>query len=322
MPRLVPADRLAGANALLASAFNLQIVAGPAIGGVLVGLAGTSSAFAVDAGTFCVSRCCFPGCAPLPPDAAASGSLTADTVAGLRYAARAAVPRALVLATVVFVSFAAMDNVALVFLVQDKLRGSHLGYGDRRGGVRRGHARRVIAAHQVRQAQPRRALLISGMTLTGVFTALTGLAPDVLLAALAQAAAGVGNTLDLVGTDTLVQRVVPPPLLGRVFGAVSTRRRRVRHRVRRCGFVVAAAGPRTAFVIAGAGTAAGLAILVPALRCAAPGPPGPATVHPAVRATGRCRATTGAVKDHGRYPPQAARRRRTPRPSRPVTSAR
>src|SRR5260370_2210586 len=63
---------------------------------------------------------------------------------------------------------------------------------------------------------------IRGITLGSASTALTGLAPGVLLAAAAQAAAGVGNTLDLVGTDTLIQRVVPPPLPGRAFGAGST----------------------------------------------------------------------------------------------------
>ncbi len=276
VPRLVPADRLTGANAMLTTAFNLQIVAGPAIGGVLVGLAGTSSAFAADAGTFVLSALLLSRLRALPPDAAASATLTADTVAGLRYAARAALPRALVLGTLVFVSFAAMDNVALVFLVQDKLRGSHLGYGVTVAAFGAGMLAASLLLTRFGRRSRAEHLLISGLALTGVFTALTGLAPDVLLAALAQAAAGVGNTLDLVGTDTLVQRVVPPPLLGRVFGAVSTSAQ-VGSGIAYAavGFVVAAAGPRTAFVIAGAGTAAGLAILGPALRSAAPGPPGP-----------------------------------------------
>ncbi|HKB31609.1 MAG TPA: MFS transporter, partial [Streptosporangiaceae bacterium] len=114
VPKLVPADRLGGANALLASAFNLQVIAGPAIGGVLVGFAGTSAAFAADAGSFLVSALLLSRMRPLPAAGAPGTGLAADTIAGLRYAARAAVPRALVLGTVVFVAFAAMDNVALV----------------------------------------------------------------------------------------------------------------------------------------------------------------------------------------------------------------
>src|SRR5260370_42578003 len=63
---------------------------------------------------------------------------------------------------------------------------------------------------------------IRGITLGSASTALTGLAPRVLLAAAAQAAPGGGNTLHLVGTATLIQRVVPPPLLGTGLRAVST----------------------------------------------------------------------------------------------------
>jgi sugar phosphate permease len=119
--------------------------------------------------------------------------------------------------------------------------------------------------------------LIVGITLTALFTTLTGLAPDVLLAACAQAAAGVGNTLGLVGTDTLVQRAVPPPLLGRVFGAFATAAQTGSGiAYASAGVIVAAAGLRTTFLIAGIGTASGLAILVPALRRAPPAPPAPA----------------------------------------------
>lgn len=281
VPRLVPADRLAGANALLASAFNLQIVAGPAIGGVLVGLAGTSSAFAVDAGTFAVSALLLSRLRPLPPDVGSGGSLAADTVAGLKYAARAAVPRALVLTTVVFVSFAAMDNVALVFLVQDKLHGSHITYGITVAAFGAGMLAASLLLTRVGGRRSAGQWLIAGMTVTAVFTALTGLAPDVLLAACAQAAAGVGNTFDLVGTDTLVQRAVPPPLLGRVFGAVSTAAQAGSGiAYASAGVVVAAAGARTTFVIAGIGTASGLAILVPALRRARPLPQSPGNPAP------------------------------------------
>jgi len=52
--------------------------------------------------------------------------------------------------------------------------------------------------------------------------AQAGQAPPVLgLAALAQAVAGSGNGLEVVATDTLVQRSVPPSHRGRVFGVVS-----------------------------------------------------------------------------------------------------
>ncbi len=79
--------------------------------------------------------------------------------------------------------------------------------------------------------------------------------------------AGAGNTADLVGNDTLIQQVVPPAMLGRVFGALATAAQAG------AGIAYAAAapvvvltGPRITFLIAGAGMLAGLLVLVPALR--------------------------------------------------------
>src|SRR5260370_24933537 len=63
---------------------------------------------------------------------------------------------------------------------------------------------------------------IRGITLGSASTALAGPAPGVLLAAAAQAAAGVGNPLDPVRTRTLIQRVVPPPPLRPVLRAASS----------------------------------------------------------------------------------------------------
>jgi MFS family permease len=60
-----------------------------------------------------------------------------------------------------------------------------------------------------------------GLLLSGAGGLLTGLAPVLGLAALAQAVAGSGNGLEVVATDTLVQRSVPRSHRGRVFGVVS-----------------------------------------------------------------------------------------------------
>ncbi|HVT71357.1 MAG TPA: MFS transporter, partial [Trebonia sp.] len=65
--RLVPAGRRAQGNALLGLAVNLQIVAGPAIGGVLAGMTGVSAAFAVNAASFAVSALLLTGLGPLRP---------------------------------------------------------------------------------------------------------------------------------------------------------------------------------------------------------------------------------------------------------------
>ncbi len=287
VPRLVPPDRLARANALLGLAVNLQIVAGPALGGLLAGLAGPVTAFAVNAASFALSALLLARLGPLPAAAPAVGAgargLAAGTWAGLGYATRSPVLRALTVGTLLFVSFAAMDNVVLVFLVQHGLHLAGAAYGLASAAFGAG----MVAASLFLAARADRRRpafwLVGGVSLGALGTVATGLAPGLGAVAAAQAVAGAGNTADLVGTDTLVQRTVPAPLLGRAFGAV--------YGAAQLGSsiaylaaapLVAAAGPRVAFVLAGLGMLTGLAAFGPALRGRdpAPGPVRPGPVQP------------------------------------------
>jgi predicted MFS family arabinose efflux permease len=62
--------------------------------------------------------------------------------------------------------------------------------------------------------------LLLGIALLAVGTLGTGLAPLFALALAAQAVAGVGNGIENVANDTLIQRAVPPGLLGRSFSTI------------------------------------------------------------------------------------------------------
>ena len=288
VPRLVPADRLPRANALLGAAFNLQVMAGPAIGGLLVGLAGPSAAFGVTAGSFLVSALLLTRLGRLPPVAAGAAAdmaagpggpgragfagLMAQTWAGLSYVARSAVPRALVLATVLFVSFASMDNVALVFLVARSLHGSPAEYGIAVAAYGAGMLGASLGLAVLAERRTPRFWLAAGFATGAAGTIGTGLAGSIGLVAAAQAVAGAGNTADLVGNDTLIQQVVPPAMLGRVFGALATAAQAgAGIAYAAAAPVVALTSPRITFLIAGAGMLAGLAVLVPALRAASQG---------------------------------------------------
>jgi MFS family permease len=284
VPRLVADDRLPRANALLGAAFNLQVMAGPAVGGLLVGLAGPSAAFGVTAGSFFASALLLTGLGRLPPQAAGRSGLMSQTWAGLRYVARAAVPRALVLATVLFVSFASLDNVALVFLVEHSLRGSAVGYGVTVAAYGTGMLVASLTLAVLAQRRSPRFWLAAGFATGAIGTAGTGLAGSIGLAAAAQAVAGAGNTADLVGNDTLIQQVVPAALLGRVFGALSTAAQAgAGIAYAAAAPVVALTGPRITFLIAAAGMLAGLLVLRPALRTADQG-----QARPPVAGTTRC----------------------------------
>ena len=278
--RLVPTERRSQANALLSLAFSLQIVVGPAVGGLLAGIAGAPAAFAVNAASFAISALLLTRLGPLPPlrdhttAATAVGTqsqrrpgLLADTAAGLRYAAQAPLVRGLAAGSFVFVMFASMDNVALVFLVRRSLHGDGIEYGMLSAAFGAGMVAASLALARWARHRSGAFWLIGGVISGAAGTVATGLAPAAVLGGAAQAVAGAGNSAELVGTDTLLQQWVPAEMLGRAFGLVYGALQLaslVSYGL--AGPLVALAGPRAAFLIAGAGALAGLGVLVPGLR--------------------------------------------------------
>jgi MFS family permease len=267
VPALVPERNLGRANALLGTAFNLQIAVGPTLGGLAVQLGGARIAFAVNALTFLVSALILTRLPRLRPTGDHSGLWT-ETLAGLRFVATTPGPRALALSLFVAVSFAAIDNVALVFLVSDQLHGSAAEFGLTQAAFGVG----MLAASSllVVGRGSAVALMIGGLLLSATGTVATALLPTVLAVAVAQLVAGAGNGTENVATDTLVQRLTPRRLLGRAFGAIVTAAQlgsAVAYVV--AGPLVSAVGPRGAFLVAGVGCGCALLVVAPALRAAA-----------------------------------------------------
>jgi MFS family permease len=145
--------------------------------------------------------------------------LLKGTWEGLGYALGHPVARALVIGLGFGVLFAAVDDVALVFLAREDLHAGAVGYGVLMSVYGIGFALGSLVLLRTRTAGV--AVFILGLALSGTGGLLTGLAPVLGLAALAQAVAGSGNGLEVVATDTLVQRSVPRSHRGRVFGVVS-----------------------------------------------------------------------------------------------------
>ena len=145
----------------------------------------------------------------LPPDVGgASPGLLRGTAEGIAFALRNRIARVLIVGLGLGVMFAAVDDVALVFLARDELGAGALGYGALASIYGVGFAAGSIALRRARLARAETAF-VAGLFLTGVGGLLTGLAPVLAVAALTQAVAGSGNGLDVVATDTLVQREIP-----------------------------------------------------------------------------------------------------------------
>lgn len=265
LPALVAGDDLPAANALLGSGLNLSLIIGPALGGVLAGTVGTRGTLGIDALSFLVSAALLARVPALPPARGASESperLLTGMRVGWSYLLRHRTARAVAVGLFVVVAFGALDNVALVFLAREVLGADAAGFGAVAATYGAGMVLAPVALVRWGGRVPLAPVLLLGIALAGGGTLLTGLAPGLPFAAAAQGFAGAGNGLENVANETLIQRTVPRPMLGRVFGIVYG------GTYVASGLAYAAGGPlldrfspRGVFLVAGGGMLVGLAIV-------------------------------------------------------------
>jgi MFS family permease len=222
VPQLLPADALAQANSLdqLIRPLALRL-AGPAVGGVLVGALGVGWAFGLDAASFLVSAGTLLAMSPLrrpaDPDAAAAGSVRREVAAGLRYVrGHAWLWATLVSAAIAYLLFMGPTEVLLPFIVKNRLSdgAGALGLVFAAGGL--GSLLCAIVIGQ--RGLPRRSLtfMFIAWTLATLAIAGYGIAGQLWGLMLASVAF---NTLETAGTiawATAKQRLVPAHLLGRI----------------------------------------------------------------------------------------------------------
>jgi MFS family permease len=221
-PAIVPADLLVQANSLaqLVRPFAMTLV-GPLVGGVLVRWAGPGVAFFADAGTFAFSTVMIlmMRTRRVPRDAEDEGSFIADVAEGFRYVRHARwLLIAMVAATVSLFAVWGPWETLVPIVVRNDLggRASALGLVFGAGGL---GAVLTAALFGQRGKLPRKP--ITAMYLAwavGMFgTAGFGLVTSVWQA-MAVAFVTEGSIAFLVVLwVTLVQRLVPDRLLGRVF---------------------------------------------------------------------------------------------------------
>jgi MFS family permease len=279
LPALVRPEQLMRANAWIGMSLNIRVAAGPVLGGLLVTWLDVRGALAANALSFILSAVFLLGLPPLRAPAHVGeprGFLTVG-MDGLRFAWRNRVVRTLIVALFVGVAFAGLDDVALVFLVRETLEGGPLAYGLVSGAYGVGMLLGSLGLSWKGTAATAGTVFLLGWVAGGGGAVLTGIAPVIALVAVGQAIAGVGNAVEVVAMDTLVQQAVPREMLGRVFGLVGTAAP-AGHTLAFAagGFLVAAVGPRVVFLIAGLGV---LLVLIPVMlvlrRAEATGTEGP-----------------------------------------------
>ncbi|MFI4985325.1 MAG: MFS transporter [Solirubrobacterales bacterium] len=278
------------ANAALNVAFSVTFVLGPALGGAVVAGAGAPVALFIDVGSFLI---CGALLIDLDPRVEEAGGESVRTRLRAAWTHINETPslRRLLLAEALALVFIESAGPIEVAYVKATLHAGDRGYGllvtTWGAGAVLGS---VVFARFVRR--PLGAMLSAGtFALGGAYVGFAA-APSLFLACLAALVGGVGNGLQWPSLISLVQRLTPQHLHGRLMGAVeSLGALCLAIGLSLGGALVALSSPRVAFLVVGVGAVAATAAL---LRLSpmgvAPAPRGdiraPATASPAGQAEG------------------------------------
>ena len=216
LPRLVGKENIAAANNLAALSGSFAAVAGPALGGILIGTVGVSAAFAVDTGTYAAMIAAVWRLPPLRPEGVSDRPSLRSVADGFRYIRRQRVILAFMLLdtnamifgmpTALFPALAThrFHDPALVGYLYASTYAGALAVSALGGWVR--HVRRqglVVAI----------AASVWGAAITAF-----GFATELWLALLLLAVAGGADLVSAVLRGTMLLELTPDKLRGRLTG--------------------------------------------------------------------------------------------------------
>jgi MFS family permease len=237
---LNPHGALRRGNALLNGVFAATSAAGPAVAGILVGVAGTSAALAVDAVSFAVIAVILVIARNLPAAASdeGGGSWHARVREGMAAVRQEPIRTLIAAQTVAFVFFFLVIPIEVVY-AKETLDAGDIGYGVLLTAWGVGLLVGSGVFHRLRDRSTR--ALVFGSTLAiGVGYLGLAAAPTIALACVASIVGGTGNGVQWVSVLTAVQEALPDALQARVVGLLES---------------TAAAAPGIGFLLGGALTA-------------------------------------------------------------------
>ncbi len=218
LPLLVEEPSLGSANALIGVSRQVAFVVGPALAGVIYGLAGSSAIFTADACSFVVSAAFLSFAQPRAYERGPSEGLRRELSAGFRYVVK--VPWLWItigtFSIVLMVGYAALQ-VLLPKLVQEEWHGGVGAYGllFTLQGV--GMVTGSVVLAQAAPERRRGTTIYSLFVANSAFGALLGLSPWYEGAALLQVGRGFCVGFAITLWDTMVMQRVPRQMLSRVI---------------------------------------------------------------------------------------------------------
>jgi len=255
-----------GANALLNVAFSATFVLGPVLAGAIVAAAGASTALFIDVGSFVICGALLIDLHPYV-QVAGGASVGARLRAAWRHIGDVPSLRALLLVDAVALIFFESAAPIEVTYAKATLRAGDRGFGLLLTAWGLGAVLgSVVFARALRR--PLGAMLSAGAFAIALAYFGFAAAPSLALACIAALIGGVGNGVELPSLISLVQRLSPRSLHGRMMGAVeSLNALCVAVGLPLGGVLVALSSPRAAFLVIGVGlTATSAALLLVSRR--------------------------------------------------------
>jgi MFS family permease len=219
LPNLVPPDELAQANGLLQTVENLSWAVGPVLGGVLTAAAGPHAAYWINGVSFLVSAVLVTGIAPrlLQSTAALTKGHWRDLADGMSAVTRS---RALLTVLVVWTigSLAVgIVNVGEIFLAKDTFHAGDFGYGLIFTAIGTGLVIGGLGAPLLDDRVGVARMYTLSLGVMGAGFVAAAVSPNVWVASVFAAIAGIGNGAAIVCNMVLVQRGASDTLRGRAF---------------------------------------------------------------------------------------------------------
>lgn len=220
IPAMVEGKDLETANSAIGFGANAAEAFGPLLAAAMLPFLGIRGVLFVDAASFLLSALVLLATKPMPPDATDGEpeSLLAQAKTGLGYILRTPVIRIIALGFCAVVACNGVDDVALVLLAKETLHSGDSSVGLLLGAVGIGLLIGYALLGRYGTKFSMAALLIGGFFVSSAGNLLTGLAWSVAAAFTVQAVRGLGIAGMDIASSTMLQRMVPANLLGRVFG--------------------------------------------------------------------------------------------------------
>jgi MFS family permease len=175
LPELVEKDDLPAASALNGIEFNVSRAVGPALGGLVIAVAGIGTAFLINTLSFVgVILVIARWKRPVRKRATPPETVTGATVAALRYVRHSPQVRVVMFRAGAAMFFASA-LMALLPSVAHEMSGSPIGYGVLLGCFGSGAVLGALALQQVRERWPTDAIVSAGIAIFGLTSIATGM---------------------------------------------------------------------------------------------------------------------------------------------------